>query len=538
VPDTIPLIEAVHELRVARNTDVRAAISEMIDLLATGQLPMAHALIDGGLGSIDARWWWVGYIEYPNSSAAFKLVIEGEERLVRATEIWLDRGAWERQRSRIAAATQERGGPFPKWGDRAGDHPVRLLDAIRLWSPEFARLLDQVEWRSPDEILIVAHQRRRHRTRIDHPTRERFRQRAEASTGDTKFEVPDHGISPEIPQTLRDDHSRLLREWDRWDDTDRLVNGSELAARLIIEKTRAGQPYILKYAPPASRDDLGTDYHRVGEARHDGLLPRHFDIPNSMIRNSGSNWLSVRIYGGIESEAETMGRVRLERETRDAAAAAVWAAVLEKPFRERSLFGFFEIAEHLTRKSIVEPEWAKRDTVVLDVDDWMRRQEFDLSGESDVVIKINEPPFFRPFGPADIGNTSVEPNGLKVHNAQLCYLRRHACRRYIAANLSLGNAPGLLRDWFPETSPPAPLPSSGSKVAPARREPSVNAQLHAAIQGGLKTLGIPGRTVQWKPFCDRIRAECQVTAQTRGYGDRSIQRILKTISAGTDKPDK
>jgi hypothetical protein len=382
-PNQIPLIEAVHELRVLRNIDLRAAISEMIDLLATGQLPMSHALIDGVRGSIDARWWWAGSIEYPNSSAAFNLVIEGEERLVRATEIYLDHGAWERQRSRFGAATQEAGGPFPKRSGLAWDCPVRLLEAISLWSPEFARLLGQMKWRSPEETLVIARQRRRHRTLYDHPRRERLRQGAEARTADTRPKAPASAMSPEIPQLLRDDLSRLLREWDRWDDTDRIVNGSELAARLIIEKTKAGQPYILKCAPPGSRGDLDTDYQRVGEAWHDGLLPCHCDIPNSMIRNPGSNWLSVRIYGGIEGEGERLG-----------------------------------------------------------------------------------------------------------------------------------------------------------KATPTRREPSVNSQLRAAVQTALRTLGIPGRTVQWKPFCDRIRAECKATAQTRGYGDKSIQRLVKTISAATDKPDK
>jgi hypothetical protein len=193
-PDSIPLIEAVHELRIICNTDLRSAISKIVDMLSTGQLPPADALVDGVPAKIDPRWWWAGAVEYPNSSAAFNLLVDGEPRPTRATEIRLDRGAWERQLSR--------------------------------------------------------------------------------------------------------------------------------------------------------------------------------------------------------------------------------------------------------------------------------------------------------------------------------------------------------KEWFPETSPPAPLPSSDSKSKPARREPSVNSQLRAAIQGALETFGIPGRTVQWKPFCDRIRAECQATTQTRGYGDRSIQRIVKTISAGTDKPDK
>jgi hypothetical protein len=89
--DSIPLIEAVHDLRIICNSDLHSAIGEMIDLLATGQLPPADALVDGVPVKIDPVWWWVGAIEYPNSSAAFNLFVDGEERrLTRATEIALD----------------------------------------------------------------------------------------------------------------------------------------------------------------------------------------------------------------------------------------------------------------------------------------------------------------------------------------------------------------------------------------------------------------------------------------------------------------
>ena len=40
------LIMAIHDLRVIRNSDLHSVISEMIDMLATGQLPPASALID------------------------------------------------------------------------------------------------------------------------------------------------------------------------------------------------------------------------------------------------------------------------------------------------------------------------------------------------------------------------------------------------------------------------------------------------------------------------------------------------------------
>jgi hypothetical protein len=102
VKSTISLIEAVHELRLARDLSMRAAVSEMIDLLATGQLPPVSAIIDGESTTIDPRWWWADAIEYPNSSAAFNLIVDGEPRLTRATELSIDLGAWDRLKLRIA----------------------------------------------------------------------------------------------------------------------------------------------------------------------------------------------------------------------------------------------------------------------------------------------------------------------------------------------------------------------------------------------------------------------------------------------------
>jgi hypothetical protein len=172
-PNPIPLIEAIHDLRLLRNVDLRAATSEMIDLLATGQMPISHALIDGVPAKIDPRWWWAGAIEYPNSSAVFRLIVDGGLCLTDATEIALDRSAWEGHLSRIAA-TQHDGGPFPHWDNTARDRPVRLLDAIKLWSPQFGQALDELagpeywKWRSADDIAQAAQQRQRARMMYDH----------------------------------------------------------------------------------------------------------------------------------------------------------------------------------------------------------------------------------------------------------------------------------------------------------------------------------------------------------------------------------
>src|SRR4029077_14261683 len=89
-------------------------------------------------------------------------------------------------------------------------------------------------------------------------------------TAETAPEAADNLADPEIPGSLRDDFARLLREWDLWDDDDRLVKACELAGRLIIEKTMQGRPWILNCASPALSGGLGADYQRVGEAWQDG----------------------------------------------------------------------------------------------------------------------------------------------------------------------------------------------------------------------------------------------------------------------------
>jgi hypothetical protein len=455
--ETISLIEAVHDLRVLHDTDLRSAIIEMEGLLATGQLPQADALIDGVPMKIDARWWWASTkFEYPNSSVVFNLVADGAPRSIRATEIRLDRTAWERHKARIPAAAQGNG-PFPDWDDPDWDHPVKLLDAIRLWSPALARCFNQVKWVSPDEIGNIARRLRDY----DDPTRVQYRrarakrQREQSLNTQVDREASLDGLDATadraLPEPLRGDWARLLQEWDQWDDAERLVYAFELAARLIIEKTKPERPYLLEYAPPASDDDLSGDYRRVGAVRHEGLRPYDFDIRRSSIRSPGGNWLPARILGGIEIEAKRMRTARLAREARDRAAAAAWGAECAKPMRERQYFRFGDIADALaTHSESLEIEAPKRDRIVSDLSDWTIRGEFDLSGDSEVVILGGEPPFFLPFGPVAPGGILADPEGL--------ILRREACERYLRES-SLQRAPGLLRDWFPETAVESHLPA-------------------------------------------------------------------------------
>lgn len=527
--ETIALIEAVHDLRVIRGIDLRSAIIEMNDLLATGQVPSADALIDGVAAKIDARWWWASTnFEYPNSSVVFNLVADGEPRITRATEIALNRGAWERQRSRILAAARQDSGPFPHWDNPAWDHPRKLLDAIRLWSPDFAQLLDQLKWPSAGDILNIAQQRQRHRMLYDHPASEKLRQRRKGGAVDNRPEARDHVLGDEIPEPIRDDLLRCLREWDRWDDTDRIVNGSELAARLIIQKTGAGQPYILKYAPPAT-EGLGAAYRRVGDARHDALGSHDFDIRHSTIRDPRGSWLPSRISGGIDAEAERMRLDRLDREARDAAATAAWDAECAKPMHERQYFLFGEIADKLaTDPESLEIDAAKRARIVRDLADWTSRGEFGLLGDSEVVALSAEPPHFLPIGPVRPGAILVNPEGL--------ILRREACNRYLSAS-RITTASRLLNHWFPKMPVVAPS-SQGAETEPIDQRPAVKRALLAAIRSTLKTVGVPGKTAQWKTFCAHVRMECAVTANTRGYGDKSIQRLVTAIKAAPDKEDK
>ncbi len=341
-----------------------------------------------------------------------------------------------------------------------------------------------------------------------------------------------------FPEPLRDARARLLQEWHQWDVAERLVYAFELASRLIIAKTKRGQPYILKYAPLATQGGLGADYERIGYARHDGLGLYDFDLGNSLIRDPGGNWLAVRICGGIDASAELTGTSHLARGEYDAATEAAWAAELEKPFRQRNLFSCVEIAEHLTRKSVAEPDLGKRDRVLLDLCDWIRRGEFDLSGESDVVLQIDESPYFQFFRPADIATFPREMARLAAHNAWCVNLRKSASRRYVEANLELENARRILVLWFPETAPSASRPVVAENANSMETERAKNALLFDAVTGALRTVGTPGKTVQWQRFCDYVRRECKATERTRGYGDRSIQRVVKKIEAGHDKPDK
>jgi hypothetical protein len=96
--ETTTVIEAIHDLRVICDVDLQSAISQMSDLLATGQLPPVRATIDGIATEIEPSWWAAGAIKYPHNAVVFRLVIDGESKLVRATNLRVDRAAWGTRR--------------------------------------------------------------------------------------------------------------------------------------------------------------------------------------------------------------------------------------------------------------------------------------------------------------------------------------------------------------------------------------------------------------------------------------------------------
>jgi hypothetical protein len=341
-------------------------------------------------------------------------------------------------------------------------------------------------------------------------------------------------------EVLRGDWAGLLREWNQWGEVHRLVDAFELAGRLIIEKTRIGRPYTLKYAPPAT-EGLGAGYRRVGDARHDALGPFDFDLLGSLIRNPGENWHPARISGGIEAEAERRAALRLAHEDQDAAAAAAWATRLEKPFRKRDLFSVLEIAEHLTRRSVAEPEVEKRDRVVLDIGDRIRREEFDLTGGSDVVVQIREPPYFRPFGSSEIVRIADEVAGLRIHNAQFIYLRRPACRRYIEANLDLPNAPKLLREWFPEPdSAPQRRSRQVSDRSPTKPVRKTDLERDLRLRNQIETV-LAAQRRQWSEPANRpaLRQQARLVHQQLSSAQPPLklgQETIRQILSATYRP--
>jgi hypothetical protein len=87
----------------------------------------------------------------------------------------------------------------------------------------------------------------------------------------------------------------------------------------------------------------------------------------------------------------------------------------------------------------------------------------------------------------------------------------------------------LARQWLAAHGYPWPERFDPANRSPRRHQARQNLRLRTAIQNTLGKLGVPAEEVPWKQFCDAVRAECGVGEKTRGYGDRSIQRVFTAI---------
>jgi hypothetical protein len=119
--------------------------------------------------------------------------------------------------------------------------------------------------------------------------------------------------------------------------------------------------------------------------------------------------------------------------------------------------------------------------------------------------------------------------------AAYCWLPREVARQWLAAH---GYPWPAHFDPVAQTSPTVGPAAVAIRTAPPSiRTNKGGPELRAAIEAALKTLGRPGREAPWGRFCDYVRSECHVAAKARGYGDKSIQRIMRAIAAEQDKSD-
>ncbi|HZK90157.1 MAG TPA: hypothetical protein VFC56_08445 [Stellaceae bacterium] len=105
----------------------------------------------------------------------------------------------------------------------------------------------------------------------------------------------------------------------------------------------------------------------------------------------------------------------------------------------------------------------------------------------------------------------------------------NAASAYIVENLLPDDATPNNKAAPPDESrAPATPQADGSVIG----FPHGTAALRDAVRDTLEELKTPGKHVPWQQFCDRVRARCNVsTPQVRGYGDKTITRIVRAIEA-------
>jgi hypothetical protein len=157
-------------------------------------------------------------------------------------------------------------------------------------------------------------------------------------------------------------------------------------------------------------------------------------------------------------QARRMRAARLRDEAYARRWHRAWAAERARPIGQRRYFSFAEIAEQLARDPhslATDPKLRER--IARDLAAWVQNRQF-ASGE--VITLSGDRPDFRPF--------QLTPGAYLVSDAELLFLGREACRRYVEARAELPGAAGLLRDWFGATKPTARPSAAKPQQAPFR----------------------------------------------------------------------
>ena len=78
----------------------------------------------------------------------------------------------------------------------------------------------------------------------------------------------------------------------------------------------------------------------------------------------------------------------------------------------------------------------------------------------------------------------------------------------------------------------ATINKSDSTTNATRHRSASTPILEAAVHAELENSGIPGSSTPWGRFNTAVRVRCEKTENDRGYGDKSIQRIVRMIKSG------
>jgi hypothetical protein len=206
---------------------------------------------------------------------------------------------------------------------------------------------------------------------------------------------------------------------------------------------------------------------------------------------------------GYEAEqARRMRAARLRREAHDRRWRRVFDAERAKPIAQRECRCFAEIADDLACDPYtlaIAPDLPER--ILRDLFARTQSRQF-VAGE--VLTLSGNPPALRPFQPT-VGK-------ILVPDAELFFLARGGCRRYIEARPELPGAKSLSRDWLAaetvaqnafQPCPAKPLPPK-SPVPPTDQAWDRSFQTHNSKEGDQQTDNpetreAPGATLRARP---------------------------------------